>query len=250
MICSAAKLALTTALVAAVLPAATVSLKDDFSLANGNPNGNWSYMQGSTPGTGTLLGLQMPTLNGNATIPAVSTGFWGQGPDLNTNTPEIFKSLVNGSSAGGNDLDYLAGDIVAHSPNAGDYLFATWTAPVAGTINSYSGSVWYAHSSVTRSNNWALFFNTAGLASGSVTTGEDRNHADTFSGGPISVSAGDMLTLGIIRSSSPFGSLAGMSLNFDFTAAPTGAPEPGTWMALAGGLAVLAARRRSGKNAA
>ena len=93
------------------------------------------------PSSGSLLSLQTPLNNGNALYPALETGYWGTGNDLNSNTPFLFKALVDGSAAGETNNDFLTGNIVGHSPNAGDYFFATWTAPSAGTLGELSGNV-------------------------------------------------------------------------------------------------------------
>lgn len=240
------KLTFAVGMLSIALFAGNVSLQNDFSITNGNPNGQWSYVEGTLPSSVSLLGFQVPVNNGNPLYPALSTGFWGAGPDLNVNTPEIFSALVNGSAAGETNNDFLAGDIVAHSPNAGDYLFATWTAPSAGTITGLSGMVWYAHSVVTRTNNWALFDNNSILASGSVTNGEDLTNPDLFSWGSFSVNAGDTISLGIAKApGQPFGSLAGMDLDFTFTP-NTPTPEPGSLALLGTGIVGLAGflRRR------
>src|ERR1035441_941377 len=77
--------------VSTVLSADPASLTNDFSITNGNPNGQWSYLDNST-----LLSLEVPLANGNPAYPAVSNGYWGTGNDLNTNTPDFAKAQVNG----------------------------------------------------------------------------------------------------------------------------------------------------------
>ena len=219
-----------------------VSLRNDFSISNGNPNGQWSYQNGNSN-----LPLQTPLNNGNTLYPALSTGYWGAGNNLNTDTPEIFKALVDGSSAGENNGDFLTGDIVAHSANDGSGLFARWTAPGAGTISTLGVSVWYGHSVVSRSNDFVLRDNATTLASGTVSTSQNSNRNSPFfqTVPTFSVVAGEVISLGLSKSSGQSsGSLAGMTLDFVFTPTVVATPEPATATFLGLALAAFAAARR------
>lgn len=216
-----------------------MSLANDFGLSS-NPNGSWSYWKDAS-----LLTLQTPTPNSNPLIPALSSGFWGAGPDLNAQTPEIFKALVDGSSIGANNGDFLAGDIVGHSPNDGGSLVAMWTAPSAGTITGLAAKFWYAHSGLFRSNEFTLMNNAIVLGAGTTSAAQnfDRDHAAVLTPAQFEVGVGDVITLSLAKTSGQTdGTLSGMALDFTFTPVP----EPATTTYVAIGLAILgvAARRR------
>jgi hypothetical protein len=232
-----------TALCCTAAQAATVyDLSGDFSNAS-NPNGVWSFTQGSTP----LAHYASSTAN--AINPALANGYWGTGNDLNVNTPEVAKVTVNGSTTGAySDADFLTGDVILHSPNpgAGAPLFINWTAPAAGTID-VSGLTWYAHSPVTRSNDVLVTLGndtlTTGVLSNSSNNGRSNAFSYSFSG--LAVSAGTVLSVRYTPTSGQtFGSIAGLSETVTFTASPV--PESSTWALMAVGLGLVAsiARRR------
>jgi len=168
----------------------------DFSNTS-NPNGVWSYVQGST-----ALPLQSQPTDSNALNPAAANGYFGVATNFST-APFVFETSQDGASTSPytND-DFLAGDVLAHSttPGTGANLFIEWTAPENGTI-AYSGEVWYAHSPVTRSNDYALTLDGGSdLASGTVTNGDGLNAPSTFdSSGSLAVDAGDVLALELVR---------------------------------------------------
>ncbi len=224
--------------------AATISLNNDFSISNGNPNGQWAYQDNLVN-----LSLETPLNNGNALYPALSNGYWGVGNNLNTNTPDLFKAQVDGSSAGETILDFLTGDIVGHSPNDGSTLFERWTAPSSGTITNLSLLVWYAHSVVTRSNDYVLLDVNSILTSGTVssTMNANRNSPATYNNvAGFSVAAGDVISLGLTKTAGQSsGSLDGESLNFTFTPTVSAVPEPTTVVSLCLGFAAIALTSRS-----
>jgi hypothetical protein len=198
--------------------AATYNVTTDWSNSS-NPNGVWSYNQGSTPlpfqsslGAGTCFN----------TAPGI-TGGWA--PGINFFQPCI-SAFFKATGAGYTANDYQAGDVVVHSQDTTNGVgegqaSLVWTAPAAGTI-SFSGAVWYAHSIVARSNDFKLSLNSVTLASGTVTLANNRSNMMTFSNARIPVQAGNQVILTIQRSSGQtYGSLAGLQLSIvEATAQP------------------------------
>ncbi|CAN5415013.1 hypothetical protein BH09PLA1_BH09PLA1_19820 [soil metagenome] len=222
---------------ASIAQAVTYNLTSEFSDAN-NPNGVWSYRRGTT------LLPHNNNAGANAINAVATNGFWGDSSDYNST---VFRTTGPGSAASGyNDNDFLAGDVVAHStnPSGSSDINVTWTAPGAGSIQ-YSGAVWYAHSPVTRSNDFMLTLNNLPpLASGTVGPAQNRPNAMTFnSGGFTSVAAGDELLLYIRPTAGQqFGSLAGLSLVVNFTPIPE--PASIALMTATAGAVLLRRRRR------
>lgn len=184
-----------------------------------NPNGAWSYLQGSTvlPYQSSLSALTAPapqtTGVGGGYAPANATGHV---------IPAMFKATASGQFPS-SPIDYSAGDIVVHSvdngagnPSAGEAVI-TWTSPADGQV-TYSGAVWYAMSAYQRSNDFTfknLSSNTT-LAAGTVSfsNGFTRANPKAFSSSaPIAVKAGDVLALTISRTPGQQpGSLTGVRL--------------------------------------
>lgn len=101
--------------------------------------------------------MQSQPTDGNTLNPAAANGYFGVASNFSS-VPFILETSQDGASTSPyTDDDFLAGDIIAHStsPGGGAPLFIDWTAPADGTI-TYSGEVWYAHSPVTRSNDYFL----------------------------------------------------------------------------------------------
>jgi len=224
---------------AAPLQAATdYDLAGDFSNA-ANPNGPWSFVYG-----GSALAHQTPLANGNHLVPVLADGYWSTGNDLNLNTPDVMKVTGPGTSGGETLEDFLTGDVILHSPNAGDALLIIWTAPADGTID-LSGSAWYAHSLVDRSNDFVVRLNGgASLFSGVIDDSILRSTALIYGASGLAVSAGDELSFAFSKTAGQtYGSLNGLAVRIAFTAtAPI--PEPASWTMMIGGLAFVGGTMR------
>ena len=224
--------------------AVTYNLSTDFS-HTANQNGVWSYVYGNA-----LLPNQPAAALNNPLQPATAGGYFSTGPDLNQNTPDVLKAAVNGSAAGGTDLDFLAGNIVIHSPNDGSALSIVWTAPSSGSIDFHT-LVWYAHSAVERSNDVSLLLDGNSFDTVLVSSTSYKNNTDRWdvTGNGFSVAAGDTLALVFAKTAGQeFGSLNGLSFDVDFTPSVSAVPEPSTWaMMILGfaGVSFVAWRRKS-----
>lgn len=240
----------------ATAQASSFDLSTDFSYTN-NPNGAWSFVYGGSA----LTNVGAPQSNGNSLIPAIgSGGYYSTGSDLNSNTPDVIKTAVDGSSASGSqgsysNGDFLTGDVIVHSPNSGAPVDVIWTAPSNGTI-SFTTDLWYAHTlSVlvvdrTNSDSVLLGGNTIGSADISPTSYGDRSSPWVITDSNVSVSKGEELIVQIEKASGQaYGSLNGVEISGTFTAAG-GVPEASTWaMMLVGftglGIAGYRAPRKS-----
>jgi hypothetical protein len=221
--------------------AVTYDLSADYSDAV-NPTGTWSYHYNNA----LLPHVPNPGLSNPLGNAISSNGYFSTGNDLNLNTPDVLKATVNGSSAGGTNNDFMQNDIVIHSPNDPIHpLTIVWTAPSAGTVNSFTFSTWYAHSSVDRSNDVKLSTDISSVTTQLVAwTISKVSHGDnslanvaTFTGGPFNVSTGDTILLSFLETAGQsFGSLNGVaaSVNFAPVATPIPAALPLLMTALAG----------------
>ena len=223
--------------------AASFDLSTDFSLSS-NPNGAWSFVYSGSP----LANVGAPSADQNSLIPAIGAGYYSTGNDLNADTPDVIKTVVNGSASSGisgsyNDNDFLAGDIIVHSPNDGTAVEIIWTAPSNGVV-SFSSSIWYAHivsgATVDR-------INTDTVSLGSTTYGSQaispvsfgsRGSAWSLSETGLAVVTGEQLIVELQKATGQdYGSLNGVALSGTFTSS---VPEPSTWAMLLIGFTGLA----------
>src|SRR5437868_2667256 len=83
--------------------------------------------------------------------------------------------------------------------NSGSDVTITWTAPTDGILDNLDFAAWYAHSSVTRSNDVSLAIDgDPGSPHSWVTStffNSNRGGAGGLSGGGLSLNAGDLITL-------------------------------------------------------
>ena len=224
--------------------AASFDLLNDFSYTN-NPNGPWSFVYAgkSLPNVGT------PVSDGNSLIPAIGpNGYYSTGNNLYENTPDVIKTVVNGSGSCGNegcytDGDFLARDVIVHSPSDGTPVDIIWTAPSNGTI-SFTTDVWYAHSVVSGENrvnfdSVLLGGTNYGSADISPSSYSDRSSPWSVTEDDLSVGAGEQLVVRLEKASGQtFGSLNGVEMFGTFTAAGA-VPEPPTWAMMLAGFAWL-----------
>ncbi len=212
-------------------------LSADWSDAT-NPNGVWSYNEGSNP---------LPHVdNWNGDLFATQQPAWARSEGGTTDIPAWFRA--NGTQITMKLIaDFQAGDIVMHStdPQNGagaDVANVTWTSPINGLVD-ISGSAWNARD-IDRGNQWTLLLNGVPLTSGIVTSDDPFDRANPFlfsngSGGvaaleAVGVSVGDVVTLEIERTGS-LGDFVGVSLTI--------VPEPSTVPLLIIGLLGFAAKR-------
>src|SRR5262249_15268684 len=102
--------------------------------------------------------------------------------------------------------------------------YLTWTAPAAEIID-ISGFLYYDHPDQQRSNDFTLTLGNTLLAQGVVSYQgyQDEAHEFTYSASGLTVAAGEVLSLELVRSNGqPYGSTDA----FNWTV--TVVPEPGT----------------------
>lgn len=209
----------------------SADLVGDYSITNGNPNGNWTYGSMNFP-AGTFTAF---TTSGTTTLSSPTPAtleFWSS-----TNAPALPMSykLISGSLNGlnGGVGGINVGDVVLH-PSASEFATARYTVPTTGL---YDLDLWFGAGDGFTSNgnvDVVLVHNTSTLFSVKNTA-----IGGTFSSSLVNLAAGDTLdvmvgsgTDGFFYDSTP--------VNLKITAVP----EPASLAVMGIGLAAISRRRK------
>jgi len=178
-------------------------LKTDWSETQ-NPNGQWAYNQGSSalPWSPNIYSLG-------------GQSCWAPSPNHYAFLPMVCKASTDGA-AGTSGI--LKGDIFIHGvdPSNGDASKGegniTWTSPSAGQI-TVNMTIWYAHNSDIRSDDFVLSLGSTTLQSGTVSYPGSRTAPVTYSSGILTVNAGDVVRLVVKKNpASQYPGFAGVDL--------------------------------------
>jgi hypothetical protein len=191
--------------------ATTYNLAADWSDID-NPNGVWTYREGTNP---------LPLIPNWTPLPSpVIQPAWAPSADSGNFLPAWFKSRSNNPEG----LEVLMGDVVVHSTDDFNGRFSgianvIWTSPLNRVLD-ISGAVWMTRD-IGRGNEWNLLLNGVSLTSGNIFSGDPFNRANPFHfanglNGPaalnaIAVSIGDVIELRIVRTTT-FGDDVGVNL--------------------------------------
>jgi hypothetical protein len=201
--------------------ATNYNLNSDWSDA-ANPNGVWTYREGSNALP--HVSSWQSSLGGWA---SAQPG-WADSENGTNRLPFWYKS--NGTETFPHD--WLAGDVIVHSTDGFNGIGngpanVLWTSPNVG-LASITGSVWLGRD-IGRSVDWSLLKNGVAITGGSLSSGDPFNRASPFlfsagSGGAaainnLAVSPGTTLELLFVTTppSGP-GDLVGVNLNLSVVA--------------------------------
>jgi hypothetical protein len=178
-------------------------------------------------------------------------GYGSAWKDPCTNCGVGYPVVFQFDGTGGESIDAVAGDIVAHT-NSGDAnsgilgeFNVLFTSPVAGDA-TITGNLWDAHTSVDRDQDWTLLVNGILQASGTVLGDgtEGRNNRDQFAVS-VFLAAGDTVALQVQRALGQIGGYVGMNMNVSVSEIPIPAALPLFATGVAG--LAYAGRRRKAK---
>jgi hypothetical protein len=205
-------------------------LQTDWSDAT-NPNGVWSYNEG----TNALPHLSWWQRNLGGWTNAQPG--WARSEDSNNRLPFWFQST------GSEDFvhDWQARDVVVHTTDDANGVGngpanLTWTSPMSGIVD-ISGGVWMGRD-IGRAIAWTLYKNDTPLTSGAISSSDPYSRTNPFTyalgsggAGPITglaVVPGDVIKLELVRTG-PYGDFAGVNLSLTSSRIRIFSPElPGT----------------------
>lgn len=205
----------------ATASAKTFSLSGDWSNTT-NPNGPWSYNQGSSP-----LPLVTDWTGAGSAFAGCNQPAWAPSNNGGNFLPALMKANTCTATDLGTDPhnghpNVLPGDIVVHTVDSANGNPALGVANLlftlpAGNDGTYQirGSVWDAglFYGTTRPQDWALLVNGVEKASGFLSGSVSRSQAETFSI-VVDLHAGDTVELELFKDpKSTFGFFVGTNMS-------------------------------------
>lgn len=210
------------------------SLRDDWSITT-NPNGVWSYNQGSN-----LLPLAHNWAYSGHDV-------WANASSGKGHIPAIWQAWL---ATGNYEID----DILVHDYDSASGLSygevnIKWTSNIDG-VATISGGVWWADDTNQRNSDWKLYINDELITGGHVSYNDpyDRDNPFNFADGSGGESVltfntliGDVVKLELVKgATSPYGGTT--AVDFNINAAPV--PLPSTLLLLSSSLLGLIGIRR------
>jgi hypothetical protein len=220
--------------------ATTYDALTDFSIANGNPNGVWSYGEGDVGTTN----FRPFTVNGTDPTNAARAAFW-RSTVLNDGAPAIIKNTLGVAFSASTAV--FPTNVLDIHPGIDDDVIIRFTAPTAGTY-TYAGLFETLDYQAPSGIIGEIYKNGQQLFSQELVGNPKADLTNLLPGevidfnGSIFLAQGDTLSFAANRD----GNYLFDSTGFDVTIT-TGVPEPSTWaMMLLGfaGIAAITYRRR------